>query len=159
MSPNPPPEVIQLWFHYEEVAMHFNELIMQYRLQLMGGIGATGALSGYLIGGKVEDPERRRWLRALVSSILLLLFCAAATLDIFYYNELLQGAVDALIALEARYPSINMSTLIAKRVACRGVIPIYVSYALLFLGLAAFTFWSWWSFVKGRGVDKVRRDA
>jgi hypothetical protein len=38
-SPEIPPNVIDLWFHYEQVAMHFNELIMQYRLQLMGARG------------------------------------------------------------------------------------------------------------------------
>ena len=32
------PEVIKLWYHYEEVAMHFNGLIMQFRIQVMAGL-------------------------------------------------------------------------------------------------------------------------
>jgi hypothetical protein len=115
-SPELSSSVIELWYHYEQVAMHFNELIMQYRLQLMGGLGTIGALSGYLIGGKVKDQQKRNWLRALVSTGLLMLLVAAASLDLFYYDQLLQGAVDALVELESKNPPINLSTLIEKKV-------------------------------------------
>ena len=42
-------EVIKLWFHYEQIAMHFNDLIIQYRLQLMGGAGAIGTFYFFLV--------------------------------------------------------------------------------------------------------------
>ncbi len=89
-------QIVDLWFHYEEIAMHFNELIIQYRLQLMGGAGAIGAISSYLIGSKVEDPQQHRWLRFLVSFMLLVLITAAAALDLFYYNRLLLASVEVI---------------------------------------------------------------
>ena len=53
-----PDQVIALWFHYEKIAMHFNQLIIQYRLQLMGGAGAIGAVAAFLIQSR--DHEERR---------------------------------------------------------------------------------------------------
>lgn len=91
--------VVELWFHYEEVAMHFNDLLMQYRLQLLGGAGAVGTVASYLIGGRVEDQLRRNWLRFLVSAGMLVLLAAAASLDVWYYDRLLRGAVKALLEL------------------------------------------------------------
>ena len=134
---------IELWFHYEEIAMHFNELIMQYRLHLMGGAGAIGALLSYLIGGKVEDESRRHLLRFVVSLILLLFVSAAAALDLLYYNQLLQGAVDALLEFEREHPPINMSTLIEKRVSGRGILTILLFYSVIWFPLLGFTIWSW----------------
>jgi hypothetical protein len=29
---DPTPDAVALWYHYEEVAMHFNTLIMQFGL-------------------------------------------------------------------------------------------------------------------------------
>jgi hypothetical protein len=149
-SPELSSNVINLWYHYEQVAMHFNELIIQYRLHLMGGLGTIGALSGYLIGGKVDDPQMRNWLRALVSTGLLMLLVAAASLDLFYYDQLLQGAVDALVEFESKHPPIDLSTLIEKKVTYRGMIPIYFTYGLIFISLFGFTVWSWRIFLKER---------
>lgn len=134
---------VAIWFHYEEIAMHFNQLIMQYRLQLMGGFGAIGAISSYLVGGKVTDEGRRIWLRCLIATGLLVLVIAAAILDVFYYNLLLQGAVDALIEFESQHPPLNMSTLIERKVAHRGLYTIYFVYSAVIGTLAAFTIWSW----------------
>jgi hypothetical protein len=106
----PTPDEIQLWYHYEEIAMHFNSLIMQYRLQVMGGFGAIGALASYLVGGKVEDEHRRDWLRLTVSGGMWVLLAAAAALDLFYYNRLLRGAVDELLSFERLHPAISMSS-------------------------------------------------
>src|SRR5438094_78343 len=67
-TPPTPPDTVTLWHYYEEIAMHFNSLIMQFRLEVIGGAGALGTLASYLIGGKVTDPGQQNWLRALVSS-------------------------------------------------------------------------------------------
>ncbi len=147
---------IALWFHYEEIAMHFNQLLMQYRLQLMGGFGAIGALSGYLIGSKVDDKDSRHQLRSLISLGLLILVCAGASLDVFYYNELLQGSVDALLQFEESHPGFNMSTLIESRFNNRGTTIIYVVYALVLVPLTSFTVWSW--FMRGKEAVGVRSD-
>lgn len=139
---------IDLWFHYEEVAMHFNSLIMQYRLQLMGGIGVIGTLSGYLIGEKVTSHYHRHMLRALVSAGLLILIFAAATLDLYYYNELLRGAVDALLEIEKEHKELNLSTSIKARFPHGATTIIKYVYALIILPMLAFVVWSWVMFIK-----------
>lgn len=67
--------------------MHFNNLLMQYRLQLLGGTGALGTVAAYVIGAKVKPDERRHWLRCLVADGLLVLIAATASLDVFYYDR------------------------------------------------------------------------
>ena len=142
------PDVVQLWFHYEEIAMHFNELIIQYRLHLMGGIGLIGALSGYLIGNNVESPYMRHKLRALISSGLLVLFIAAAYLDLGYYNELLRGAVDALEKFESEHKEVYLSTYIVNRFSGHATVRIYITYAIVLIPFLLFTLWSWYVFIK-----------
>ncbi len=139
---------IDLWYHYEEVAMHFNNLIMQYRLQLMGGIGVIGTVSGYLVGEKVTDHYRRHMLRALVSSGLLILIVAAVSLDLYYYNELLRGTVDALLKIEEKYEELNLSTSIKARFPHGATTLIKYVYTLIILPLIAFVVWSWVVFAK-----------
>jgi hypothetical protein len=135
------PTDIEIWFHYEEIAMHFNNLIMQFRLQLMGGAGVIGTVAAYLIGGKVNDPGQRHWLRFLVSSGLLVLIIAAAVLDLAYYDRLLKGAVAALLEFEKNHPDIQMSTRIEQTVGW-GKYSIWGVYAFLFVALGGFTTWS-----------------
>ena len=116
----------------------------------MGGVGVIGALSGYLIGSKVESEIIRHKLRALVSTGLLILFMAACYLDIYYYNELLRGAVDALIKLEAEHKEIYMSTYIEARFPDSATARIYITYSLVFIPLIGFTLWSWYTYGKGK---------
>lgn len=152
-------QVIALWFHYETVAMHFNELIIQYRLQLMGGAGAIGALSGYLIGSKVESPIMRYKLRAYVSSILLLLMLAAFYLDIYYYNELLRGAVSALLKLESEYSDIlYMSTSIKQQFSGGATKHIYIAYSFVLVPLIIFTGWTWLVFKRDINQSERREN-
>ncbi len=143
-------QTIELWFHYEEIAMHFNELIIQYRLQLMGGIGSIGALSGYFIGSKVDSAEMRHKLRAFIATGILLLLLAAWNLDINYYNNLLRGAVDALIQFERDHPEINMSTSIKARFTYSATSTIYITYLIIAIPLMIFAIWSWWVLWKER---------
>ena len=151
-------KVIDLWWHYEEIAMHFNQLIIQYRLQLMGGAGAIGALASYFIGSHVPKSERRHVIRAYVATVIFVLLLAAAILDVFYYNELLLGAVDALKSFEAQHPEIYMSTRIDGRFANRGISVIFTVYGLILVPLAVFTIWSWIVFFQERtGVAKQKR--
>lgn len=135
-------EIIQLWFHYEEIAMHFNELLLRYRMQLMGGAGAIGTLLSYLIGSRIKDVTVRHWVVFVVSLVLLVIISAAAALDLFYYNQLLLGAVDALLEFENMHPIINMSTRIEEQISNRGLITIRTVYAIILLPLLIFTIWS-----------------
>jgi len=134
-------DVVDLWFRYEEIAMHFNTLIIQFRLQLIGGIGAIGTVASYLIGAKVEDLQQHNWLRALISSGMFVLVAAAAVLDLFYYDRLLRGAVDALLAFEQAHPEIQMSTTIEARVA-GGNWAVWWAYGILLSLLFVFSGWS-----------------
>ena len=146
MALTPTPEDIQLWYHYEEIAMHFNTLIMQYRLQLMGGLGAIGTVASYLVGSKVPDERQHDWLRFTVSAGILVLLAAAASLDVFYYNQLLRGAVDELLEFEKLHPGIGMSTKIEGTVGA-GRDTIWWVYGALLSVLAVFVIGSgvhWW---------------
>lgn len=132
-----PAQVIDLWFHYEEIAMHFNELTLQYRLQVMGGVGAIGAVAAFLTQGG-EDEERRYFIRWVVAFVLFFLILAAAILDLFYYKRLLHGAVAAIIELEETHPPINMSTHIRAAVDGWGAVAIHIWYGAILLPVAAF---------------------
>ncbi len=146
-------QTLDLWRHYEEIAMHFNELIIQYRLQLMGGAGAIGGILAYL-GSKIDDISRRHSLRAWLSTGLLVILFAAAYLDLGYYNKLLRGAVDALILIEKTQPELYISTMIENRFNDRfpfAATPIiYFAYLMILVPLILTTRWSW------RVVNKER---
>jgi hypothetical protein len=144
--------VLDQWYHYEEIAMHFNTLIMQFRLQLLGGAGLIGTVASYLIGGKVGNEPQRHWLRLIVSLGLFVLITAAAILDLFYYDKLLRGAVDALLAFEAKHPEIQMSTGIEQTVG-KGKYAPWFSYGLVLTTLGLFTGWSLWEY------RRIRRSA
>ena len=148
--------VINLWWHYEEIAMHFNNLLIQYRLQLMGGAGAVGAIASYFVASHVDNPERRHTIRVYITTGLLILISAAVMLDLCYYNELLIGAVEALLKIEREHPEIYMSTLIAKRFEGEGLSTIYVVYILILVPLFILTVWSWIVFVRERLAGKAQ---
>ena len=132
---------IALWFHYEELAMHFNQLIIQYRLQLMGGVGAIGAIAAYLINAKAPLYAQRR-LRLIVSMLLFFLVLAAGVLDFFYYHQLLEGAVEAILELEAKTQHINISTRIHERVK-DWTTPVILSwYGAILLPLLTYVGWA-----------------
>lgn len=122
--------------------MHFNSLIIQFRLQLIGGAGALGTVAAYLIGSKVEDPQERRQLRTLAPLALLILIVPAAVLDLFYYNRLLRGAVVAILELERNHPEINMSTRIDES-AGFGKHVAWFAYGWMTAALLGFSLWSW----------------
>ena len=106
---------LELWKVYEDVAMHFNELIIKLRTQALGGITAISALAGIAVNFTNGPATAEQW--HIVSGILcFLLFAwvAIAVLDLCYYHTLLLGAVDALLQLE-RGSDITLSTAIEKR--------------------------------------------
>jgi hypothetical protein len=124
------PQVLDQWYRYEEIAMHFNTLIMQFRLQLLGGAGLIGTVASYLIGGKIKSDAQRHWLRFVVSGGLFVLIAAAAALDVFYYEQLLRGSVEGLLDLESQHPEIQLSTTI-ERVVGGGKYTAHYSYGAI----------------------------
>ena len=141
MEPPIADEVLKLWYHYEQIAMHFNELLMRFRLQLMGGFAALGTIASYIVGEKVQSSRTQYGIATIVGGGFCLGILAAAILDLGYYSQLLQGAVDALVALESQHPAIGMSTAIEKRVGS-GMGFAFVFYFLLLAPLVAFSAWS-----------------
>ena len=99
MQSNQTIDTFELWKEYENIAMHFNELIIQLRSRALGGIAVVTALVGFI--SKDDGSSNFKWELLSNSFILLLMFWMAIfILDYFYYNKLLSGSVDAIIELE-----------------------------------------------------------
>lgn len=91
----------KVWQHYEQVAMHFNDLIIKLRIQSIGGIAALATVLGIVLKTTNGNNEGFNYGLAIVA-ILFLLFCwvAICVLDLRYYNRLLEGSVNAILELE-----------------------------------------------------------
>lgn len=135
-----------LWCKYEDVAMHFNDLIMRLRTQALGGLTGVVAISGFAMNFTSKPSSATEW-SILCGTFLFfaLAWLALWVLDLGYYNKLLEGAVEAIIAHERRTPPlpcgnarINLSSIIRdhspnyKRV-------VRLFYIIVFAGLAAAT--------------------
>lgn len=96
----PPLDVQALWSRYEDVAMHFNDLLIRLRLQSLAGIAAVSTLVGLFSKEGITDIKLS-WLAATIIFVAMALFWIAIwCLDVLYYNRLLSGAVAALLHLE-----------------------------------------------------------
>ena len=42
------PHLLEVWKKYEDIAMHFNDLIMRWRLQAMGGLATLVTIGGFV---------------------------------------------------------------------------------------------------------------
>jgi hypothetical protein len=119
------PEIQALWVKYEEIAMHFNDLLMRLRSQSLAGIAAVSTLVG--IFTKTGADARMDWLAATALFVAMTFFWIAIfCLDWGYYNRLLVGAVTAIKDLESKSGTglrspikINMSTVIEAEFASR----------------------------------------
>ena len=144
-APNP---VFEVWKEYEAIAKHFNELIMNLRVQALGGVAAASTFVG--IFSKDAESGALRWSALIVAFLVLaILWAALAYLDLFYYNRLLLGAADAIIELEEssvdirEWPVLNLSKRI--RASVNGVGPRWrrsvrapvIYYSSVFLALLA----------------------
>src|SRR5262249_16191999 len=87
------------WKEYEDVAMHFNDLIIRLRSQSLGGVAVFATLATVVI--KTDISVTLRWEVMTGAFALLTVFWIAVwVLDLGYYNRLLCGAVAALLAIE-----------------------------------------------------------
>jgi hypothetical protein len=91
---------LNAWEKHEKIAMHFNDLILKVRIQALGALAAVVTVGGVLL--RTGPPGRNvPWgVVTWVFIVLLLLWIAIWLLDFLYYNRLLMGAVDSLLALE-----------------------------------------------------------
>lgn len=89
-----------LWEKYEEIAMHFNDLLMRIRMQSLAGIAALSTIVS-LFGGQASSNPAVNWMIASgLFGAMLLIWVAIFCLDYFYYSRLLGGAVAAILLLE-----------------------------------------------------------
>jgi hypothetical protein len=116
------PTKFDLWCKYEDMAMHFNDLILRLRFQALAGVAGISAIISVLGKGGSEGSSLTPAALGGVFTLLAVLWVAIWVLDRAYYDKLLTGAVDALCALEqAGDPCgpperIDISTRIEKRV-------------------------------------------
>ena len=101
----------QLWSKYEDIAMHFNELIIKLRVQALGGLTISGTLATAIF--KTENNFNS--LKLLIP-FFLAGWIAIYFLDMHYYNRLLSGAADAIVELEEQFESIKLSKKITEEI-------------------------------------------
>lgn len=141
----PTPSEFELWSRYEDLAMHFNELLIQFRIQMLGGLAALATIGSYLVGEKVTPRKQRFGVLALGSFVLAIAWLAAASLDLFYYSQLLKGSVAAIIQLE-QGTAIQMSTTIEQWVrntpVGNGDAAPWFFYGIVFVILLVISIWA-----------------
>lgn len=107
------PELRKLWGKYEDIAMHFNDLLMRLRSQSVAGIAAVSTLVGIFTREGIANIHMDWLIATLIFVAMTFFWIAIFCVDFFYYNRLLLGAVSALKDLEAQTSApmrIDMST-------------------------------------------------
>lgn len=137
---SPLPDSFAIWDKYEQVAMHFNDLIMRWRLQAIGGLAGVVAVAGFVV--KDSDPDYQYRAMLLLSLALTVGWVGIAIIDLFYYRRLLQGAVKAILALEESTPRIQLSTLIEKNAKSGAAVTPWLFYSCGLLPLLGFAVWA-----------------
>lgn len=90
-----------LWEKYEDIAMHFNDLLMKLRTHSLAVIAALSTAVG-IFAKNGTGTFNLDWGAAEALFVAMALFWTAiATLDFGYYNRLLLAAVKAIKELEA----------------------------------------------------------
>ncbi len=100
---------LEVWKKYEDIAVHFNDLIMRWRLQAIGGLATLVTISGFVVGDAATFTTRYRAM-LILSLALASAWVGVFVIDFWYYRRLLKGAVNSLLALEKAHPTIQMST-------------------------------------------------
>jgi hypothetical protein len=94
-------KLFTIWKEYEQIAVHFNDLILKLRVQALGGVAAISAIAALVLRETVDQSFRWQALTAMFG-ILIIFWIALFILDLFYYNRLLLGAVDAILEIEEK---------------------------------------------------------
>ncbi len=105
------PDLLEAWVKHEDIAMHFNQMILKVRIQALGALAAIITIGGIVLkafpqavgtaSSSTVQASKMPWeLAAGALSVLLVFWVAIWVLDFLYYNRLLKGAVDAILKLE-----------------------------------------------------------
>jgi hypothetical protein len=99
-APSSGINLFEAWKEYQRIAMHFNELLMRLRSQSLAAVGALASVAGFAFKGEA-GAAATNW-HALIAAFgaLSVFWVAIWVLDFAYYNRLLLGAVNALVAIE-----------------------------------------------------------
>lgn len=144
--------VHDLWAKYEDVAMHFNDLLIRLRTQALAAVAALSALVSIFTK---TDPGYLHVSWEIATTVfcgLAVFWVAIWAIDRFYYTRLLIGAVIALREIENESQkenpnlAIGLSTKIEEYVAhpidtrtCwdrfQSKLGIRIFYALVFITL------------------------
>jgi hypothetical protein len=101
----------KLWSKYEDIAMHFNELIIKLRVQALGGLTISGTLATAIFKGEDNSNSLKFLFPFFLAGWIAIYF-----LDMHYYNRLLSGAADAIVELEEQFESIRLSKKITEEI-------------------------------------------
>jgi hypothetical protein len=159
-----PWTVHDLWAKYEDIAIHFNDLLIRLRTQALAAVAAISTVVGIFTKTDPNSVHISWEIATAVFAGLLIFWLAIWTIDRFYYNRLLIGAVIALREIEI-HPSlvITMSTTIEKFVAnpkddrpfrdrVRSKFGVYAFYALVFIALSLGTWFCYWHELQTRNA-------
>lgn len=137
-----------LWSKYEDIAIHFNGLLMRLRSGSLAAVAAASTVVG-ILADEADGDLSLDWLVAAgIFSAMSVVWIAIFCLDLFYYNKLLNGAVSAITQLESdtlegRKPQgINLSMIVENEFtagksarAPKGVLGFYtLVFGLLIAG-------------------------
>jgi hypothetical protein len=146
-----------LWEKYEDIAMHFNDLLIRLRTQSLAGIAAVSAVVGLFAKEGGTGDLHLDWVVAqAIFAAMIGFWIAIWCLDIGYYNRLLNGSVNAIVELEKATSAenvfdgeIDMSRLIEKQfekpwlnLQKRGYYGVLMFYGIVFLVLLAGLFFA-----------------
>jgi len=92
--------------------MHFNNLLLGFRLKALGGVALAAVFVLGLKQGELAAPQIVTAVFVALALIWVLVWAA----DFFYYYRLLAGAVDELLRLETVIGDVRLSHLIERRV-------------------------------------------
>lgn len=113
----------KVWKQYEEIAMHFNDLLIRLRIQALAGVAALSTAVSIFVKADPNGGTPNWQMATGVFFGLCMFWIAIWILDFRYYHRLLIGAVAALLSVEklsetqTRIHSIQMSTIIERSVA------------------------------------------
>jgi hypothetical protein len=75
-----------VWEKYEDIAMHFNDLLIRLRTQALAAVAAISTLVT-IFGKTGADPKLSWELAALIFSLLAVFWIAIWIIDFCYYNS------------------------------------------------------------------------
>lgn len=135
-------QALDYWEKCQDVAMHFNQLLIRFRTQAIAAFAAAGGLFGF--AAHENGPGVRIDVVSLGAVWLATAWAAIALIDFLYYHRLLRGAVEELLRIEEASGVVRLSTRI-EEVCTRwhAGVAAALFYAIPFAALGGLTWFAW----------------